>query len=111
MSGHRVDPHRQFVQLLQDLNAVVWEMDAQTWRFTFVSERAERIFGYTLQEWYDDPTFWQERLLHPEDRECCHAHSHAPDVAPQPKRKRKNCCAVCHLTRPCVPTRNDSSPT
>ena len=71
MSAQRVDPHRQFVQLLQDLSAVVWEMDAQTWRFTFVSERAERIFGYPLQEWYDDPTFWQERLLHPDDREWC----------------------------------------
>ena len=65
------NPHKQFVEILQDLNAVVWEMDAQTWRFTFVSERAERDFGYPLKDWYEDPTFWQDRLVHPDDRDWC----------------------------------------
>ena len=71
MTGSRLDPHRQFVQMLQNLDAVVWEMDAQTWRFTFVSERAEKVFGYPVRQWYDDPRFWQDRLLHPDDRDWC----------------------------------------
>ena len=63
--------HRRFVDLLHDLDAVVWEMDARTWRFTYVSPRAERIFGYPVQQWLDEPTFWQDTLLHPDDREWC----------------------------------------
>lgn len=62
---------RQFIQTLHELGAVLWEMDARTWRFTFVSERAERVFGYPIQRWYEEPTFWQDQLLHPEDREWC----------------------------------------
>lgn len=65
------DAHRHFVETLQGLGAVLWEMDAQTWRFTFVSPRAERLFGYPLARWYDEPTFWQDVLLHPDDREWC----------------------------------------
>ena len=62
---------RQFVETLHEVNAIVWEMDAVSWRFTYVSPRAERVFGYPLQRWYDEPTFWQDVLLHPEDREWC----------------------------------------
>jgi len=63
--------HERFVEVLHDVNTVVWEMDARSWRFTFVSPRAERVFGYPLASWYDEPTFWQDRLLHPDDREWC----------------------------------------
>ena len=63
--------HAQFVEVLHDVNAVVWEMDARSWRFTYVSPRAERLFGYPIARWYDEPTFWQDTLLHPEDREWC----------------------------------------
>lgn len=63
--------HRRFVDLLHETGGVLWEMDAETWRFTFVSERAERLFGYPVQRWYDEPSFWQDQLLHPEDREWC----------------------------------------
>lgn len=63
--------HREFIDLLHDLGGVLWEMDARTWRFTFVSERAERLFGYSVDRWYDEPTFWQDTLLHPDDRSWC----------------------------------------
>lgn len=58
-----------FRGLVEDLDAIVWEMDAATWRFTFVSQRAEAILGYPVEQWCAEPTFWQDRLLHPEDRE------------------------------------------
>lgn len=63
--------HAAFVETLHGLGAVLWEMDARTWRFTHVSRRAESIFGYPLARWYDEPTFWQDALLHPDDREWC----------------------------------------
>jgi PAS domain S-box-containing protein len=46
----------------------VWEGDAQTGLFTFVSPAAERILGYPTDSWLIEPTFWIDRL-HPDDRE------------------------------------------
>lgn len=63
--------HRRFIELLHDLNAVVWEMDARTWRFTHVSARAEQMFGFPVRRWLEEPTFWQDELLHPDDRDWC----------------------------------------
>lgn len=65
------EEHDRFKELLQSLDAIVWEMDACTWRFTYVSERAVKILGYPLSEWYENPNFWQDVLLHPEDRSWC----------------------------------------
>lgn len=61
---------QRFIEELQDLDTVVWEMDPRTWTFTYVSERAERIFGYPLERW-TEPGFWQETLVDERDREWC----------------------------------------
>jgi PAS domain S-box-containing protein len=61
--------HRQFEELVQGLDAVVWERDVATSQFTFVSQRAEATLGYPIHRWLEEPTFWQDVLLHPEDRE------------------------------------------
>lgn len=66
----RAGVHQEFLKMLQDLDAVVWEMDAETWTFTYVSERAERMFGYALERW-TEPGFWQETLVDAEDRDWC----------------------------------------
>jgi PAS domain S-box-containing protein len=46
-----------------------------TFQFTFVSRQAERLLGYTPEEWLDQPRFWHEKL-HPEDAakaiQTCH---------------------------------------
>ncbi len=55
--------------LVEGLDGIVWEMDAASGRFTYVSPQAERIVGYPPERWYDDPGFWTERLVHPADRE------------------------------------------
>lgn len=59
---------QRFRDILQGLHAIVWEADAQTWQFTFVSQRAEDILGYPVQQWLTEPDFWVN-LIHPEDRE------------------------------------------
>ncbi|HEY3066281.1 MAG TPA: GAF domain-containing protein [Methylomirabilota bacterium] len=46
---------------------IVWEADAGSGRFTFVSRRAEVLTGYPLAEWRRDADFWR-RLVHPDDR-------------------------------------------
>lgn len=47
------------------LGGVVWEFDWSTGCFTYVSQAAERLLGYTTSEWMA-PGFWADRL-HPED--------------------------------------------
>jgi PAS domain S-box-containing protein len=59
---------RRVRELVQTLDAVVWEADADSGRFTFVSDRAETLLGYPVDRWLGEPDFWAERI-HPEDRE------------------------------------------
>ena len=59
---------QRFHDLVQDLEAIVWEADAQTWQFAFVSRRAEQILGYPVEQWLTEPNFWVNHV-HPDDRE------------------------------------------
>jgi len=38
-----------------------------TWKFSFVSQGAETILGYSIARWYQEPHFWAS-IIHPEDR-------------------------------------------
>ena len=62
--------------LLQVVDAVVWEADAKTSRFTFVSPRVEDMFGYSVQQCMSEPDFWVNHA-HPDDRDhvvaICHS--------------------------------------
>lgn len=62
------DELRRLRELLGDLDAVVWEADASSGRYTFVSERANDILGYPPDAFLDEPGFWAAHL-HPEDRD------------------------------------------
>ena len=54
--------------LVDDLDAIVWEGDAQTFQFSYVSKAAERILGYPCEKWLE-PGFWADVVVHPEDRD------------------------------------------
>jgi PAS domain S-box-containing protein len=55
--------------LIEQVPAVVYEMDPDDERRTlFVNPQVEALFGYTREEWLDQPDIWIE-LLHPDDRE------------------------------------------
>ena len=55
-------------QLLPDLRPIVWEGDAQTFQFSFVGGAAEDILGYPASRWTDEPAFWADFIVHPDDR-------------------------------------------
>ncbi len=57
----------QYRDLLHSTDGVVWEADARSFKLTFISEQAERLFGFSVSEWMK-PGFWVDHL-HPEDRE------------------------------------------
>jgi PAS domain S-box-containing protein len=63
-----VQAEQRFHDIVQGLHAIVWEADAQTWQFTFVSQRAADILGYPLEHWLTQPDFWVSHI-HPEDRQ------------------------------------------
>jgi PAS domain S-box-containing protein len=60
--------NEQFRNLLSTVGGIVWQADCDTFRFTFVSDQAERILGYPIEHWLNEPTFWQDHL-HPDDRD------------------------------------------
>jgi PAS domain S-box-containing protein len=60
--------HQNYVTLVNSLDGIVWEADAQTLAFSFVSPQAERMLGYPLTCWTTEPTFWKDHI-HPDDRE------------------------------------------
>ncbi|MBI2305825.1 MAG: PAS domain S-box protein [Rhodocyclales bacterium] len=67
LARQRVEAERQrFRDLVDSTSGIVWEGDAQTFAFTFVSQEAERLLGYPVDDWYR-PGFWVEHL-HPDDR-------------------------------------------
>lgn len=60
---------QQYADLVNGLDAIVWEMDARSWRFTFVSRQAEALLGYPVERWLQEEEFWSRTVLHPDDRE------------------------------------------
>lgn len=58
-----------YSKLINSLDAIVWEADAETFQFTFVSPQAERILGYPISRWLE-PDFWRNHT-HPEDADWC----------------------------------------
>src|SRR6266542_2293182 len=60
--------HQNYVTLVNSLDGIVWEADAQTFAFSFVSPQAESMLGYPLTRWTNEPTFWKDHI-HPDDRE------------------------------------------
>jgi PAS domain S-box-containing protein len=58
---------QRYETLVNSVDGIVWEADARTFHFTFVSRQAERILGHPPARWLAQPNFWQDHL-HPEDR-------------------------------------------
>ncbi len=59
--------------LVKSIRGIVWEADPLTFRFFFVSPHAERILGYPMQQWINEPDFWRTHT-HPDDVEWCSDH-------------------------------------
>jgi PAS domain S-box-containing protein len=59
--------------LVANIPGVVWEAygepDAAYQRIDFVSNYAEKMLGYSIDEWLNTPNFWL-KIVHPDDREA-----------------------------------------
>lgn len=56
-------------RLFSDPPAIVWEGDAQTFQFSYVSPTAEQLLGYPAERWVREPTFWADVIIAPDDRD------------------------------------------
>ncbi|MGH8101973.1 MAG: PAS domain-containing protein, partial [Chthoniobacterales bacterium] len=59
---------QRFMDMVNSVGGIVWEADAETFAFTFVSQEAKRLLGYAVEQWLQEPTFWKDHL-HPDDRD------------------------------------------
>ncbi|TDN85874.1 PAS domain S-box-containing protein [Salegentibacter sp. 24] len=57
----------QYEVLIESIEGVFWELNVETFEFTFVSEQASILLGIKPKDWYNKPKFW-ENHIHPEDR-------------------------------------------
>jgi PAS domain S-box-containing protein len=67
------------IDLLQRLNAIVWEADADTLRFSFVTEMAATLLGFAVDDWIADENFFVKHL-HQDDRKFMLALCHGVTV-------------------------------
>jgi PAS domain S-box-containing protein len=58
----------RFKSLIDTIDGIVWEYDLETNTSTFISKKIESILGYSVDEYSESPTFWEDHI-HPEDRE------------------------------------------
>jgi len=57
---------QRYRDLVNTTDGIVWEADAQTFQFTFISQKAEQLLGFPVSDWLQ-PGFWVDHL-HPDDR-------------------------------------------
>jgi len=60
------DADQRYYGLVQGLDGIVWEANPRTLQFTFISQRAEILLGYPVEQWMANSDF-RSQLLHPED--------------------------------------------
>ncbi len=60
--------HEAYHELIDSLDAIVWEMDAESGQTTFLSKKAGRLFGSSAGDW-NRGIHYRWRPLHVDDRE------------------------------------------
>ena len=66
---------QKFDSILGSLNDIVWSVDAQTFKPIYINQAAERIYGYSVAEFYQNDNLWLE-AVHPDDRDRVSEFSH-----------------------------------
>jgi len=60
----------KYESLVQTQPVILWRVDIDKDRFIFVSNEAQRVLGYDIQDWFTVPQFWKA-ITHEEDRFDC----------------------------------------
>jgi len=63
----RRDVEERFRQLTENIDACFWITDAATRHVRYVSPACERLWGFTVKDFYEDPLHWLD-AVHEDDR-------------------------------------------
>ena len=63
-----LESRNKFQTLMQTIEGIVWEGNAQTFEMTFVSPQVREVLGFSPVEYLNKPFFW-ENHIHPDDRQ------------------------------------------
>ncbi len=66
-AGEEFASDQRFAELVQSIDATVWQADAKATRMTYVSPQVEQLLGYPAERWLEE-NFWQDHI-HEDDRE------------------------------------------
>ena len=66
-NAHSMETLNQRAGELLPPDAIVWECDATTFAFSYVSPSAELALGYPSQNWITDTSFWAKTVVHEAD--------------------------------------------
>lgn len=58
----------KYRNLAENLDNLIYRADPETFAANYVNRAIHKIYGYSVEEWLNDPTLW-EITIHPEDRE------------------------------------------
>ncbi|MCC5915270.1 MAG: PAS domain S-box protein [Balneolaceae bacterium] len=56
--------------LVSSVDGIVWEADADTFEFKYISPQVERILGYSADEWCSVPDFWESKIIKEDRKEA-----------------------------------------
>ena len=59
---------RQYEAFINSIDGIVWEVEVESFTFSFVSQQAERLLGYPVEQWVSEANFWRDHI-HPDDRD------------------------------------------
>ena len=63
-----LNSRQRLENLVNTIDGIVWECDAETFELHFISQKTLSILGYTVEEWSSDVDFWQKHM-HPDDHD------------------------------------------
>ena len=62
------ESEERFASLLHSVDDVVWAATAERSKMLYINSAAERVYGRTVAEFFENPRLWAE-VVHPDDRE------------------------------------------
>lgn len=70
-----LESKNKFESLINTIEGIFWECNAQNYEFTYISPQVKSILGYSAEQWLSNADFWQNHI-YAEDRDVTIAFCH-----------------------------------
>lgn len=82
--------------VISPLNDVIWSISLPDFRMSFISPAVEKVYGYPLSRFHENPDFWYE-IIHPDDLDRVKAHAAALSKTGMRHLECRIVCADCKI--------------